>query len=293
MGHAADARRSPRRHRHRPRRRARPSCRAASRARSGGSPPIVFAGGPHRRDVLAHVAERLAGLDAEPFDDGAVRDPDPESEPSVSDLVEIARGGGECHRMLQVDRLDRRAELDRRRRVRDRQAQPERVAEARTVDAGEAAAARSRSASSTVRARRPGTAASDRAGMRSVMYRTYASRGVASASVELVAADLAGGRPREFVDEVHVARCLVASEVVGDQSAARPWPTGVRRRPSRRRRARRWPNSGSSTPTTATSSMPGWASSRSSTSRGKTFSPPLTIMSSARPVTNSSPSSVR
>ena len=51
----------------------------------------------------------------------------------------------------------------------------------------------------------------------------------------------------------------------------------------------RWPHWGSSTPTTAASWIAGRSVSRFSTSSGKTFSPPETIMSSSRPSTNQSP----
>ena len=51
----------------------------------------------------------------------------------------------------------------------------------------------------------------------------------------------------------------------------------------------RWPNSSSSTPITATSLTASWSASRSSTSRGKTFSPPETIISSSRPSMNRRP----
>ena len=94
-------------------------------------------GGPHRADVLTHVAQRLAGLHAEATDDRAVGDADTEPEPPLGHLVQIARRGGERDRVLEVDRLDRRAELDGARGVCDRQAQPHRVAEARAVDPGE------------------------------------------------------------------------------------------------------------------------------------------------------------
>src|SRR5918999_885962 len=54
---------------------------------------------------------------------------------------------------------------------------------------------------------------------------------------------------------------------------------------------RRWPNSSSSTPNTAASATASWPASRSSTSPGKTFSPPETIMSSSRPSMNRRPPS--
>ena len=53
--------------------------------------------------------------------------------------------------------------------------------------------------------------------------------------------------------------------------------------------ARRWPHSSSGTPISAASSMPGCSASSSSTSRGKTFSAPETIISSSRPSTCSRP----
>jgi hypothetical protein len=91
----------------------------------------------HRGDVVAHVAERLAGLDLQLLDHRAVGDTDTEPEPTACNLVQIARRRCERDRVLQIDRLDRRTELDRVRGVRDRQAQPHRIAEAGAVDSGE------------------------------------------------------------------------------------------------------------------------------------------------------------
>ena len=92
----------------------------------------------HRLDVVPHVAERLAGVDAKALDHGTVGDPDAQPEPAFGDLVQVARRRRECHRVLEVDRLDRRAEFDRVGDVGDRQAQTHRITEARAVDAGEA-----------------------------------------------------------------------------------------------------------------------------------------------------------
>ena len=100
-------------------------------------PAHLLGRGAHRADVLAHVAERLAGLHAEPLDDRPVGDADAEAEAAAGDLVQVRRRGGECDRVLQVDRLDGGAELDGGGDVRDREAQAHRVAEAGAVDARE------------------------------------------------------------------------------------------------------------------------------------------------------------
>ena len=100
---------------------------------------------------------------------------------------------------------------------------------------------------------------------------------------------LPGGVARQLVEELDLARDLVAREVglhvVLDlaRRTARlpPWsprrPSGAGRTPRRRPRSPRPRRSRRGRP------------SRSSTSRGKTFSPPETIISSSRPSTNRRP----
>jgi hypothetical protein len=89
-------------------------------------------------DVLAHVRQRPPGLDTETLDHRTVRDADAEAESAAGDLVQVTGRGGERRRVLQIDRLDRRADLQGGGRLGDRQAQPHRIAEARAVDAGKA-----------------------------------------------------------------------------------------------------------------------------------------------------------
>ncbi len=69
----------------------------------------------------------------------------------------------------------------------------------------------------------------------------------------------------------------VAPRSAGARRASRRTPAGAGRTSRRRRRRRPPPRSSA------------WSASRSSTSRGNTFSPPLTIISSSRPSTNSRP----
>ena len=108
--------------------------------------------------------------------------------------------------------------------------------------------------------------------------------------LELALEHLAGRVARQLVDELDVARDLVAGQVgldvlldlvLGEVLALGVTTTAFSR----------WPNSSSSTPNTAASAILSWPASRSSTSCGKTFSPPETIMSSSRPSTNRRPSS--
>src|SRR5699024_4694748 len=101
-------------------------------------------------------------------------------------------------------------------------------------------------------------------------------------SGQLLLLDLARGVPRELLDKAYVAGHFVPRQVVLDVLLD---GIGVESRPrSGRDVARsRCPNSSSSTPTTATSTTPVSRIRQSSTSCGKTFSPPETIMSSSRP----------
>src|SRR6185503_9058810 len=89
-------------------------------------------------DESAHVFQRLARRDAEPLMGRTMADPDSEAKPAARDLVEEGRGLGEVIRMPGVHVGDAAAERDLARAERDRLAEPEAVAEARAVEAGEA-----------------------------------------------------------------------------------------------------------------------------------------------------------
>ena len=115
------------------------------------------------------------------------------------------------------------------------------------------------------------------------------ARRASAALGQLALEDLAGGVARQLVEELDLARDLVAREVGLDVVLELVGVDASRPRVTTTKAFRRWPNCSSSTPMTATSSTASWSASRSSTSRGKTFSPPETIISSSRPSTNRRP----
>ena len=108
---------------------------------------------------------------------------------------------------------------------------------------------------------------------------------------ELAPLQLAGRCPRQIVDERDLARDLVAGEAladVGPSSSSDTVAPGARARRTPRA-AGRSPCPGRRTPRRRRPAS--WAISRSSTSCGKTFSPPDRIMSSSRPSMNRRPAS--
>ena len=122
-----------------------------------------------------------------------------------------------------------------------------------------------------------------------ILGQHYCAPAAGGAFLEHPLQDLAGGVARQLVEELDLARRLVAGEVrldVGVERRRRSprLPPRARRRPSAAGRTR-----SSSTPITATSTTASRSASRSSTSRGKTFSPPETIISSSRPSMKSRP----
>ena len=109
--------------------------------------------------------------------------------------------------------------------------------------------------------------------------------------LQLALQDLAGGVARQLVEEADLARHLEAGEVLLDV-LLQVVLGRLLRRSSHDEAIRRWPNSSSSTPIAASLGDASWRASRSSTSFGKTFSPPETIISSSRPSTNRRPALV-
>ncbi len=109
--------------------------------------------------------------------------------------------------------------------------------------------------------------------------------------LQFVAQQLAGRIARQGVDELDVAGDLVARQLGLDVPLDLVDSTDSCRRLRTTNALSRLPKSSSATPITAASATASCSSSRFSTSAGKTFSPPDTIMSSSRPSMNSRPSS--